>query len=462
MSTILIAEHDAPLRQQLADGFRESGYEVVPACNSVEALQLLTQHDVDLILAELSLPERSELDLLPLAQHRDDSPPVLILCGPEEAAHAAQTLTLGVQDYLIKQFPFNLDEVRIRAERALEHRRLAQSLQYLRHIHPYLCDYDAIIGQSSHLHRMLDRLRRNLATNSPLLLTGEIGTGKMWFAAAIHAYSLRRHHIFVTVNCAGLSEQHLESELFGHEPQAFPGADSRRIGGIEQAHQGTLLLEHVGHLSPRLQTKLMRVLQERQFNRQGSSRAGPVDVRIISTTDRSLVKTVRDGGFRADLYGRLSAMSVKLPPLRECPEDILPLAHAFLRRYNRLCGRQVQGFAPEAERALVAYAWPGNLQELAATITQGVLREERKVMHLSSLGMSEQARLAQERDSRLVNLPAHGASLHDIEREALLQALQRTHWVQKAAAAHLDISPRVMHYKLKSHGITHPKWTKRR
>jgi DNA-binding NtrC family response regulator len=185
-------------------------------------------------------------------------------------------------------------------------------------------------------------------------------------------------------------------------------------------------------------------------------------VRIISTTDRSLGKAVRAGRFRADLYNRLNAMSVKLPSLRECVEDILPLAHAFLRRYNRLCGRQVQGFDAEAERALVAYSWPGNLHELAATITQGVLREEGKVMHLGSLGLSERAFAPRESESRLVHLPAHGASLRDIEREALLQALERTHWVQKAAAAHLDISPRVMHYKLKSHGITHPHWAKRR
>jgi two-component system response regulator AtoC len=462
MSTILIAEHDSPLRQQLAQFFQESGYQVAEACNRTEALQKLTHARFDLLLTELRFPEHSGLDLLHPAPCHDDPPAVLVLCGPEEAAHAAQALTLGAQDYLVKQIPFNLTEARIRAERVLERHRLARDVQYLRHVQPYVCDYEAIIGQSSHLHKLLVHLRRDLATDSPVLLTGEAGTGKLWFAAAIHAQSPRHHHAFVMVNCAGLSEQHLEIELFGHEPGAFPGAVGRRIGGFEQAHLGTLVLDHVGDLNPRLQSKLIRVIQEQQFSRLGSSQKGDVDVRVISTVDRSLAKAVRNGWFRADLYTHLNAINVKLPALRECPEDILPLGRAFLRQYNRLCGRRVQGFDPEIERALVAYAWPGNLHELAATIAQGVLREAGEVMRLSSLGMGESVPAPREGQSRLVNLPPHGASLRDIEREALLQALHRADWVQKTAAARLDISPRVMHYKLKTHGITHPRWARRR
>jgi DNA-binding NtrC family response regulator len=462
MSMILIAEHDLALRRELAQGFQAEGYAVAEAGDSAEALQQLTQHDFDLILTELCFPERSGLDLLPPPPYREGSPPVLLLCAPEEAARAAQALTLGAQDYLIKQVPFNLDEVRIRAERILEHRRNARALHDLRRRQPYPWDYEAILAQSSHLEKILGRLRRDLATNSPVLLTGEVGTGKLWFAAAIHAQSPRHHQPFVPVNCAGLSEERLEAELFGHQPGAFPGAERGGMGSIEQAHLGTLFLEHIGDLSPRLQTRLSRLLQERSVNRPGSPRQGRVDVRIVSATDRSLAKAVRDGRFRADLYARLNAISVKLPALRHCPEDILPLAHAFLRRYNRLCGRHVQGFTPEAERALVAYAWPGNLHELAVTIAQGVLREEGELIRLGSLGIGDRALAPREGESRLVNLPPHGASLRDIEREALLQALQRTNWVQKKAAAHLDISPRVMHYKLKSHRITHPRWARRR
>jgi two-component system response regulator HydG len=462
MSTILIAEHDAALRQQLAHSFEEDGHEVVEVCSSAEAVQVLTHNTFDLILTALRFPAHSGLDLLPPAQCEDDGPPVLLLCDPEEAPYAAQALGLGAQDYLIKQTPFNWDEVRIRAERILDRRRLAANLYYQRHVQPYLCDYDTIIGPSSHLQRMLDRLRPDLATSSPVLLTGDLGTGKRWFAAAMHAESPRRHHAFVTVNCAGISEQHLEIEVFGYEPGAFPGADHRGIGSLEQAHLGTLFLEHIADLGPRIQTKLLSVLRQRQFNRLGSSWQRSVNVRIIATTDRSLAKAVRDGRFRPDLHGRLNAIGVKLPPLCECPEDILPLAYAFLRRYNRLYGRQVRGFDPETEHALTTYAWPGNLHELAATIAQGVLRVDGQILRLGHLGLGERARVATEGEHRLVNLPLDGISLRVIEREAILQALERTNWVQKKAAARLDISPRVMHYKLKSHGITHPRWAKRR
>jgi DNA-binding NtrC family response regulator len=276
-------------------------------------------------------------------------------------------------------------------------------------------------------------------------------------AAAIHANSPRRNETLVALNCAALSERALESELFGHEPGAFTGAQTRRIGALDYANQGTLFLHQIGALSPRIQVKLLRVLQDHTFERLGSSRTIRVDVRVVATTSSSLLEAIRAKRFRADLYARLTTITVEMPALRDYPEDILPLAQAFLRRYRRLFERRVNRFDGEVERALLEYLWPRNLRELESTIAHGVAREEEEVMRLRSLSLGEQQSRGGEAEDRIVRLPPNGVSLKAIERDALLQALQRTRWVQKDAAAHLDISPRVMHYKLKTHGITPPR-----
>ena len=275
-------------------------------------------------------------------------------------------------------------------------------------------------------------------------------------AAAIHANSPRRDQTLVAVNCAALSERALESELFGHEPAAFHSAQTGRIGSLDHANQGTLFLHQIGDVSPRIQLKLLRVLQDHTFERLGSSRTITVDVRIVAATSSSLPEAIRAKRFRADLYARLTAIAVEMPALRDYPEDILPLAKAFLVRYRRLFERRVKRFDEMVERALLEYHWPGNLRELESTIAHGVAQEEDEVMQLSSLSLGGRRSSTGESEDRIVRLPPNGVSLKAIEREALLQALQRTYWVQKNAAAHLDISPRVMHYKLKTHGITPP------
>jgi DNA-binding NtrC family response regulator len=461
MGTILIAEHSAPLHQALVDFFRDRGHQVTAARDGAEALRHLARSTFDLVLTELRLPASSGVEIVHAIKGWDDATPVVILADPEDRAGAAEALTQGAQDYLLKHLPFNFEEVRLRVEKALAQRRATQTLRYLQSIQPYLCDYEAIIAHSSQLRQLLARFRRDIATNSPILLTGEPGTGHLWLAATIHAHSPRRGLPFVVVNCATRAEQRLDSALFGHEPGAFPGAERRGIGHLEHANLGTLLLLHIAELDPEVQLQLLRVLQERRCARLGSARTMPLDVRIIAAANRPLSEAVRARRFRPDLYRRLNAIRIEIPPLRACVEDVLPLAHVFLQRYARLYGRRIQGFDAAAQRALLAYPWPGNLHELEATVAQGVLREAGEVMRLSSLGLGEHLP-AEEGKGPLVHLPPQGASLLEIERQALLQALQRANWVQKEAAARLDISPRVMHYKLKRHGITHPKWRRRR
>jgi len=462
VSTILIAEQDLFLRQQLADFFRRQGHDVTEAGDGVEATQQLEHYLFEVILTDFYLPERNGIQMLQASQASDRLTPVLILIDPDDLSGAVEALKLGAYDYLVKHHPIRLEEVHLRVERALECRRMLQAVTYLKRVQPHLYDCERIIGHSVHLQHLLSRLQRDIATSAHVLITGEPGTAKGVLAAAIHANSPRSDRTLVVVNCAALSERTLESELFGHEPAAFPGAQTRRIGGLDYANQGTLFLHQIGDVSPRIQLKLLRVLQDRAFERLGSSRTIAVDVRVVAATSGSLPEAIRAKRFRADLYARLTAIAVEMPALRDYPEDILPLAQMFLRRYRRLFERRVKRFDEMAERALLEYSWPGNLRELESTIAHGVAQEEDEVMRLGSLGLGERRFSAGESENRIVRLPPSGVSLKAIEREAILQALQRTHGVQKDAAAHLDISPRVMHYKLKTHGIIPPKRSPRR
>jgi DNA-binding NtrC family response regulator len=462
VSTILIAEQDLSLREQLTAFLRRHGHHVTEACGGIEAIQQLDQARFEVILTDLRLPETSGMELLHAAQITDELTPVLILIDPDDILKAFEVLKLGAYDYLCKNDPINLEEVHLRVERALERRRMLQATNYLRRVHPHLCDCEHIISHSVHLQHLLSRLQRDIATSAHVLITGEPGTRKGLLATAMHAKSPRSTQPLVTVNCAALPERALESELFGHERGAFPGAQTRHIGGLEHANQGTLFLHHIGDLSPRIQLKILRVLQERTFERLGSSRTIRVDVRVVASANRNLTEAIRARRFRADLYKRLNMIRVEMPALRNCPEDILPLAQVFLQRYNRLFGRRVKRFDEAVHRALLGYSWPGNLRELESTIAHGVSQEAGETMCLSNLGLHERRSGAGESEDRIVRLPSNGVSLKNIERDALIQALQRTNWVQKDAAAYLDITPRMMYYKVKAHGITSPRRSSRR
>jgi two-component system response regulator HydG len=462
VSTILIAEHDATLRRQLADFLRRHGHDVTEACDGGAAAQQLEQRLFEVILTDLHLPGKNGVEMLRAAQTCDALTPVLILIDPGERGGAFDILKLGAHDYLLKHHPIRLEEMYLRVERALERRHMLLAIDYLKRVQPHICDCERIIRHSVHLQHIVSHLQREIDSSAHILITGESGTGKGILAAAIHAKSPRNNGTLVTLNCAALPERALESELFGHEKGAFPGAHTRRVGCLEQADQGTLFLHQVGDISPRIQLKILRLLRERKFERLGSSRTIRVEVRVIAATSRSLPDAIRDRRFRADLYAQLNTITVQMPALRDCPEDILPLAQVFLQRYSRLFGRRVKRFDEAAQRALLDYPWPGNLRELESTVAHGVSREQGEEISLSSLGLGERRSGAGESEASVVRLPPNGVALKDIEREALLQALQRTNWVQKDAAVHLDITPRVMHYKLKTHGITPPRRSTRR
>jgi Nif-specific regulatory protein len=301
-------------------------------------------------------------------------------------------------------------------------------------------------------------VRKVAKSNSTVLIRGETGTGKELIAGAIHHNSLRAGRNFVKVNCAALPETLLESELFGHEKGAFTGADRQRIGRFEQADGGTLFLDEIGDMSASTQAKILRVLQEHEFERLGGTRTIRVDVRLIAATNRDLSAMVASGHFREDLYYRLNVVSVETPPLRERKEDILALAMHFIRRFGSELKKRLDGLDNDAQKLLVRYNWPGNIRELENAIERAALLSESPMITSGDLRLGDFAPAGTSRESQsVVKIPPTGIALEDIERQAITEALKMANWVQKDAAELLQISPRVMNYKIKTLNIEMPR-----
>ena len=305
---------------------------------------------------------------------------------------------------------------------------------------------------------MLDIVKKVAKSNTTVLIRGETGTGKELIAGATHHNSLRVNRNFVKVNCAALQENLLESELFGHEKGAFTGADKQRIGRFEQADGGTLFLDEIGDMSPSTQAKILRVLQEHEFERLGGTRTLRVDVRMIAATNRDLSGMVQAGQFREDLYYRLNVVSIEMPPLRERKDDIVPLAQTFIRKFAGELKKKIDSLEPDAQKLLMRYNWPGNIRELENTIERAILLAEGRAIAAVDLRLGEVPTAGGSRDhASVVKIPPTGIPLEDIERHALVEALKMSNWVQKDAAELLSISPRVMNYKIKTLGIEFPR-----
>jgi len=295
-------------------------------------------------------------------------------------------------------------------------------------------------------------------SNTTVLIRGETGTGKELIAGATHHNSLRNNRNFVKVNCAALQENLLESELFGHEKGAFTSADKQRIGRFEQADGGTLFLDEVGDMSPSTQAKILRVLQEHEFERLGGTRTLRVDVRIIAATNRNLTEMVKEGRFREDLFYRLNVVSVEMPPLRDRKEDIASLAEFFVKRFANELKKRVDGIDPDALKVLMRHNWPGNIRELENVVERAVLLADGGSVGTTDLQIGEHASSASATDhATAVKIPPTGIPLEEIERQAVVEALRMSNWVQKDAAELLGISPRVMNYKIKILNIEIPR-----
>jgi len=456
MGRILIADDHDALRRALARALTEAGHEVDEAPNGNFAIERLHEGSFDVVLSDLKMGGSDGLDVLRSTKALHPSAAVILMTAFGSVGTAVEAMKIGAFDYVQK--PFEIEEMELKIEKALEMRRMRHEIDYLRHSQNDIYEFDSIVGSSGALQKVLGIVRKVAKSNTTILIHGETGTGKELVAGAIHHNSLRAGRNFVKVNCAALQENLLESELFGHEKGAFTSADKQRIGRFEQADGGTMFLDEVGDMSPSTQAKILRVLQEHEFERLGGTRTLKVDVRLIAAANRSLPAMVAAGQFREDLYYRLNVVSVEMPPLRERKEDITALAAFFVRKFAGELKKKIDGIAPDAQKMLMRYNWPGNIRELQNALERAVLLTEERVITIEDLRLGEVTAVGGDSDAaRVVRIPPAGVALEEIERQALLEGLRMCNWVQKDAADLLHVSPRVINYKIKTLGIKMPR-----
>jgi len=456
MGRILIADDHDALRRALARALTEAGHQVDEAPNGNFAIARLHEGSFDVVLSDLKMGGSDGLDVLRSSKALHPAAAVILMTAFGSVGTAVEAMKIGAFDYVQK--PFEIEEMELKIEKALEMRRLRHEVEYLRHTQKDIYDFDAIVGSSGALHKVLGIVRKVAKSNTTILIRGETGTGKELIAGAIHHNSLRSGRNFVKVNCAALQENLLESELFGHEKGAFTSADKQRIGRFEQADGGTMFLDEVGDMSPSTQAKILRVLQEHEFERLGGTRTLKVDVRIIAATNRNLATMVAAGQFREDLFYRLNVVSVEMPPLRDRKDDVAALTAFFVRKFCGELKKKIDGVSPDAQKMLMRYHWPGNIRELENAVERAVLLTEASSITADDLRLGETIAVGGDPSSvPAVRVPPSGIALDEIERQAIREALKMCNWVQKDAADLLHISPRVINYKIKTLGIEMPK-----
>jgi two-component system NtrC family response regulator len=445
----IVVVDDEPAQRELIGGFlAKQGHEVFPAASGAEALAHVKDRQVDLVLSDCRMPGMSGPELLLGIKAVNPEVPLILMTAYGTVETAVQAMKDGAADYLTK--PLDLEELLLRLARVAEQSRLRSEVRDLQARLVERHRLEGIIGESGRMQEVLALAKRVAPSNATVLIRGESGTGKELIARAIHFNSPRAGAPLVNLNCAALPEQLLESELFGHEKGAFTGAVAQRKGRFEQADGGSIFLDEIGDLSPALQVKLLRVLQERQFERVGGNRTLTVDVRVLAATHRDLERAMREGTFRDDLYYRLNVVTIQIPPLRERREDISLLLDHFLRKFAAKNRRDVTGLTAAARDALLKYDYPGNVRELENIVERAILLCRGRVIDLEDLPATVRPgqRSADERLPK--DLPG---VLADIERQAIESALERSGGVQTQAAAALGISERVLRYKMKKYGL---------
>src|ERR1700694_2940127 len=371
MGHILIADDHDALRRGLARGLAEAGHETEEASNGNAAIERLHDSYFDVVLSDLKMGGSDGMDVLRTTRALHPTTTVILMTAFGSVNTAVEAMKIGAFDYVQK--PFEIEEMEAKIEKALEVNALKHQLEYFRGAQQDIYHFDRTAGTSPSLQRVLDIVKKVAKSNTTVLIRGETGTGKELIAGAIHHNSQRNARNFVKVNCAALQENLLESELFGHEKGAFTGADKQRIGRFEQADGGTLFLDEIGDMSPNTQAKILRVLQEHEFERLGGTRTLRVDVRLVAATNRDLAGMVSSGQFREDLYYRLNVVSIEMPPLRERKDDIVPLANSFIHRFSGELKKKIDGLEPEAQKLLMRYHWPGNMRELENAIERATV-----------------------------------------------------------------------------------------
>jgi DNA-binding NtrC family response regulator len=445
---ILVVDDEAAQRDILGGFLRKQGFDVQEAASAPEALAVLRAEPIDLVLTDVRMPGMSGLELLREVHALNPEIPVLVLTAYGNVVDAVAAMRDGAVDYLTK--PVDIDAVLHRVQKVLERQRLVTENRALREALRGRYRLEGIVAESGKMQEVLSVVHRVAASTATVLIHGESGTGKELLAQAIHYQSPRSSKPLVTVNCAALPETLLESELFGHVRGAFTGAVADRPGRFEAADGGTLFLDEIGEVSPAVQAKLLRVLQEREFEQVGSSRTVKVDVRVIAATNRDLEAGVREQRFRGDLFYRLNVVALFVPPLRERREDILPLLDHFLKKYAAENAKTIRGITRPARDALLTYEYPGNIRELENVVERAVVLARGDLIDLDDLPVVLQEAAPIVTPAPPGTLPGE---LEALERRMIEDALARAAGVQTRAAELLGIGERALRYRLRKLGL---------
>lgn len=453
---ILLVDDEAGIRASLKVVL-EPAYETLTAADGQEGFDLFRRESPQLVLLDVMMPGLDGLAVLKMLREENPRIPVIMLTGTKTVKTAVEAMKLGAADYLTK--PFDVEELRLVVAKALETGELAQEVLQLRAQVANRYSFHNLIGKSPAMQEIYSKIEQLADSKVTVLVTGESGTGKELVARALHYNSARRDKPFIAINSAALPETLIESELFGHEKGSFTDAQARRIGQFELAHGGTLFLDEIGDLSAATQAKLLRVLQEREFTRVGGTQPIKVDVRIVTATNKHLEELVKRETFREDLYYRINVVVLHLPALRDRREDIPLLARHILAKRAEGGDRTAQEFTKDALELLTAYSWPGNVRELENVIEQALVWSNGKPIEQEHLPASL-ARVASRPELAGTDLSSGQVSLEksvlEFERKIILDALQRTGYVQTHAAALLGISRRMLKYRMDMLGISRP------
>jgi two-component system NtrC family response regulator len=448
---VVVIDDEANAVTALTTLLREDGYEVEGAHEALSGLALLERIDADVVLTDLRMPGMDGLELLAKVKQMRPETMVVMMTAFGTVKTAVKAMKMGAEDYLSK--PVDVEEVELVLERVLEKKRLLEETRVLRARVATKYRFENLVGESPEMLSAFKVIQQVAASSASLLLLGESGTGKELFAQALHQNSPRRAKPFVKVACAALPETLLESELFGHEKGSFTGAAYTRAGRFEMADGGTLFLDEIGDVSPSVQVKLLRFLEEKEFERVGGNRTFKVDVRIVAATHRDLEKKLADGTFREDLYYRLNVIELHIPALRERAGDIPVLATHFLKRFADQNGKDVRGFTDDALALMLRHPWPGNVRELENAVERAVVLSSEPMLgaaYFPTLRRATAEPPAAEGGARArVSIP--GSTMAELEREAILRTMEAVGGSTSRAAELLQISPRKIQYKLKEY-----------
>ncbi len=449
MAVILVVDDEPLQRDILKTILKDEGYETYTASSGEEGLRSVKEFNPDVVLTDLKMEGMDGIEFIESIPREPFEPSVVIMTAYGTISSAVEAIKKGAFDYLAK--PLDKDVLLITIKRAVERSEiLKENLQLQKTLFDRF-KIEGIIGHSGKMIEAVEIMKKVSKSTVTVLILGETGTGKELAARAIHYNSSRRAKPFTAINCAAIPESLLESELFGYESGAFTGALSRKIGLIEATNSGTLFLDEVGDLPQMTQSKILRVLQDKEIRKLGGRDTIKVDVRIIAATNKDLEEELQKNGFREDLYYRLKVVTIELPPLRERKEDIFALTEFFIKKYNQEFGKRVKGMEENAMKALMEYYWPGNIRQLEAVVERAVLMGESDKISLQDI--KGELRLFQQQDILNIDIHDEGISIEELEKHLILRAMEKSGWVITKAAKLLGLSFRTLQYRLEKFNI---------